>query len=111
MTVRVADKVAALERLAANPGAAPGERSNALSAAVRLRERSPGSFEAPLPPPRPSPPPPQWGHVESRGGIDCWVGSQPMHGPICGGGGEGLPGCPECARIAKWRRWLQGVRT
>lgn len=100
-------KLAALERLAGDRGAAPQERENALAAAAKLRARLDPFDPFPSPPPRPAP---QWGHVESRGDVDCWIGDPPTHGPRCSGGGEGSSnGCRECALILKWRRWLQGL--
>jgi hypothetical protein len=108
VTARERQKLADLERLASNRGAAPGERDNALAAAKRLRARLElfGEPAPASPPPRPAP---QWGHVESRGDVNCWVGPPPTHGPYCSGGGEGSSnGCGECALIIKWRRWLQG---
>jgi len=103
-----AAKVAALERLAANPGAYPGERDAALRAAKRLRERAPRSavhHEPPKAPPPPAPPP--RGRAESRGNVHCWVGLPPVHGPVCA---QGSGGCGECAELAAFRRWLKGVR-
>jgi hypothetical protein len=98
-----AGKVAALERLAADPAAAPGERDNALRAAKRLRARAPSSAAHHWPP---APPPPR-GRAESRGNVHCWVGPPPAHGPVCR---AGFGGCPECAELEAFRRWLRGVR-
>lgn len=89
-----AGKVAALERLAANAAATPGERDNALRAAARLREREP------VPPSSPRVAAgPQW-----RGGVECWVGEPPAHGRVCF---QGAGGCPECNAIERWRAWLR----
>lgn len=91
-----ADTIERLLRLASNPAAAPNEARNALAAAEKLRKREPSSA-----PPPPTPPPP--GRVEQRGGVECWVGNPPKHGPVCS---QGYGGCAECQAIARWRRWL-----
>lgn len=103
-----AAKIAALERLASDKGATAGERDNALRAAAALRARAPDSGLHD----RPEASPPPRGGVESRGGVDYWVGEPPIHGRRCTGGGEGssLGGCLDCARIETWRRWLRGGR-
>lgn len=95
-------KVALLERLAADPAAAPGERENAQRAAKRLRQRIPANDAPPYAPPRRQPPQTR---VESRGGVDCWVGMPPTHGPVCS---QGFAGCRDCADIEAFRRWLRG---
>ncbi len=96
--IPLAEKAALLERLAANDGASPAERETALRVASRLRARAPSSV-------RPSAPSsagaPQW-----RGGVECWVGEPPTHGPVCF---QGSGGCPECNAIERWRRWLKGA--
>jgi hypothetical protein len=97
-----AAKVVLLERLASDPGAAPGERENARRAAARLRLRAPANDAPPYAPPRP---PPRASRVERRGGVDCWVGDPPTHGPICA---QGFGGCGDCLAIEAWRRWLRG---
>lgn len=111
-----ASKATLLERLAADPAAAPNERANALRAAKRLRARAPASgvHEAPAAA-SPWPPPPSSsvpfhdrdrGHVEQRGGVAYWVGGVPTHGGQCA---QGYAGCPECAAIDAYRRWLRGA--
>jgi len=104
-----ASKATLLERLAADPSAAPGERANALRAAKRLRERAPASdvYAAPLPSSSPPFNPFQRGHVEQRGGVAYWVGGVPTHGAHCV---QGYAGCAECAVIDAYRRWLRGAR-
>lgn len=97
-------KVALLERLAADPAAAPGERDNAQRAAKRLRQRIPANDAPPYVPPRRQAPQTR---VERRGGVDCWVGAPPTHGPVCA---QGFGGCSDCLSIEAFRRWLQGVR-
>jgi hypothetical protein len=96
-----ARKVAALERLAADPHAAPGEADNARRAAARLRARAPASGV------RHPPPPPPAARVEARGGVYCWVGPPPTHGPECV---QAYAPCPECAVIEAFRRWVRGQR-
>lgn len=100
-----AKKIAALEALARDPGAAPGERQNARTAAARLRAREPASAPGWAPPP--PPPPASSGRVEHRGGVAYWVGAPPVHGRRCR---QTVGGCPDCEMIAAWREWLRGQK-
>lgn len=91
-----AEKIRALERLASDPGAAPNERSNARSAAAKLRMRSPEPFARSEPEPRVRP---------TSSGFDVWEGAEPVHGPRCY---QSYGGCQDCQRIQRFRSWLLG---
>jgi hypothetical protein len=103
-------KARALERLAADDAATPGERRNALAAAAKLRARAPSRVE---PPPDPMAElldelrrqAQAWHAASSRVASD----GSPIHGPRCTGGPTyvGGPGCAECGRILAWRRAMR----
>lgn len=92
------EKIEALLRLARDPQAAPNEARNALSAARKLAAKADASgvHQRPRAP---------TGRVESRGGVECWVGDPPVHGPRCRQTGAG---CPDCLRVIAFRAWLAG---
>lgn len=99
-----ASKIAALERLAADPAAAPGERRNALDAARKLRAKLPSAPDDAGDP---------WNRIadELRRAARAWhdaaadSDTSPVHGRRCTGAPSyaGGPGCADCARILAWR--------
>lgn len=85
--------IAALERLASDPSAAPGEARNARAAAAKLRRKRGGESSAPSSGP------------SRLGDFEVWTGEPPVHGPRCV---QGFSGCIDCQRIERFRAWLRG---
>lgn len=112
MTANLWGKIEALERLARNPAAPPGEQRNARRAAARLRSRSPTPAPAPAAPPAPPPSPayPDFGGRVRPAPAQPFGQEEPPHGPRCPVTARGelspfIGGCVECWRIEQWRSW------
>ena len=90
---KVADRIAReLEQLRGTGGPSPSSGASSASSAG-----GPWGWSAPS----------SAGYTERRGGVDCWVGDPPTHGPRCQQFGQG---CPDCLRIEAFRRWLNGSK-
>ena len=102
----VARKLEHLERLAADPAAAAGERRNALAAARRIAEKYPALAARP-----PARPPFVWPGTAPprRAAPRPWSGDAPTHGPVCTL--TTMTGCEECRAIERWRAWLASTVT